>query len=76
MKIKRIPRNKIDFARLFFDETFSDHSARIWLKKEIESDPELFNKLCEVGYKPKSKQLTVVQQQTIFDYFGINAQMV
>lgn len=65
------PRTRIEFCRLFLDDSYSDNTCYYWLNNEINSHPELKSQLEKVGYKKGSHYLTIPQQSCIFEYFGI-----
>lgn len=70
-QIKLKPRTRVEFARLFLDDSYSDQACYYWLNKEINSCPELRESLLRLGYRKGTHFLTIPQQESILRHFGL-----
>ena len=60
----------LDLAHQYFPDR-APRYARQGLKKKIEDDPELLERLTALGYKPYVRWLTPKQVQLIRDTWGV-----
>lgn len=65
------PRSRMEFCRLFLDESYSTAACYYWLSHEIEGNLQLKNELLQLGYKKGSHYLTIPQQDCILRHFGV-----
>lgn len=70
-QIKAKPRSRIEFCRLFLDESYSQAACYYWLSHEIEAIPQLKTELLQLGYKKGSHYLTIPQQDCLLRHFGV-----
>ena len=61
-------RSKLEFARLFCDDSFSEQAAYRWLREEIRNNEPLYQELMENGYKPHAHLLSPRIQSIMLKY--------
>lgn len=66
-----VPRTRLEFARLFLDDSYSDSACYYWLSHEINCNEGLKTDLQKLGYKKGSHILSIPQQDCIFQHFGL-----